>query len=374
LHQELTEINGEYKINTLNKNDFRIFCYSGEKKAVGNVWRTAYFKVNCLKKADCQLFPGADQKEVENAYQSTTESWSVYWYPSSMWQIDSVRLPLFDRSCVGVSAKCSYTARLEVKRFNFWKIGQLTIGLILFFLSPHLSRNTCLHYLTGVSVGLTGSILIVIFFLSKMVPKKTGALGILFGGWALVLYVLQLFWSNIQTMIHTHFNFIVAYFVTIGTLSFVVCYRYGPVENPRTLNLIQWAIQIIALILIFFSSDNQEFSMAIVLISLCTYNFPNKWLLVFKSYCLSRRKFPPKRRLLTEEEYRDQANAETQKAIQELRNYCKSPDCKSWSIVSRLETPVRFAQFVEGKSHLLDQEMLDYETTDCYTNISEDES
>jgi hypothetical protein len=31
----------------------------------------------------------------------------------------------------------------------------------------------------------------------------------------------------------------------------------GPVENPRTLNLIQWTIQLFALTLIFLSSYNQ---------------------------------------------------------------------------------------------------------------------
>ena len=54
-----------------------------------------------------------------------------------------------------------------------------------------------------------------------------------------------------------------------------------------------------------------------------------------------RKKFPTKRKLLTEEEYLQQANEETRKALEELRNYCRSPDCNAWKTISRLDSPSR---------------------------------
>lgn len=48
---------------------------------------------------------------------------------------------------------------------------------------------------------------------------------------------------------------------------------------------------------------------------------------------------PP--RLLTEEEYRIQGEVETRKALEELRNYCRSPDFSAWTAVSRIQSPKR---------------------------------
>ena len=50
----------------------------------------------------------------------------------------------------------------------------------------------------------------------------------------------------------------------------------------------------------------------------------------------------PKRRLLTEEEYQEEAQRETLKALEELRGYCSSPECDSWRVVSRLKDPKRY--------------------------------
>lgn len=54
-------------------------------------------------------------------------------------------------------------------------------------------------------------------------------------------------------------------------------------------------------------------------------------------------RFLPKRkqkpRLLTEDEYVQQSLIETPKALEELRKYCRSPDCDTWKVVNRLRNP-----------------------------------
>lgn len=50
-------------------------------------------------------------------------------------------------------------------------------------------------------------------------------------------------------------------------------------------------------------------------------------------------KSKPKIRLLSEDEYIQQSLIETPKALEELRKYCKSPNCDSWKVVSRLRDP-----------------------------------
>ncbi|NWZ71528.1 NEMP1 protein, partial [Acrocephalus arundinaceus] len=68
---------------------------------------------------------------------------------------------------------------------------------------------------------------------------------------------------------------------------------------------------------------------------------------------------PP--RLLSEEEYRVQGEVETQKALAELRNVCRSPEFSAWSTVSRIQSPKRFADFVGGASHVTPNEVSAHE-------------
>lgn len=58
-------------------------------------------------------------------------------------------------------------------------------------------------------------------------------------------------------------------------------------------------------------------------------------------YYSLRRKKKPILRLLTEEEYVQQALIETPKALEELRKFCSSPDCDTWKFVKRLRDPIK---------------------------------
>ena len=63
---------------------------------------------------------------------------------------------------------------------------------------------------------------------------------------------------------------------------------------------------------------------------------------------LSRfRQFPPKKRFLTEDEYFDQSRLQTRKALDDLRQFSKSPNCNAWRTMSRLKDPLRY-QFIES--------------------------
>ncbi|KFV71822.1 Transmembrane protein 194A, partial [Dryobates pubescens] len=71
----------------------------------------------------------------------------------------------------------------------------------------------------------------------------------------------------------------------------------------------------------------------------------------------SARLGPSPPRLLTEEEYRLQGEVETRRALEELRSDCKSPKISAWSVVSRIQSPKRFAEFVDGASHVTPSEV-----------------
>lgn len=53
--------------------------------------------------------------------------------------------------------------------------------------------------------------------------------------------------------------------------------------------------------------------------------------------------FRPQIRLLSREEYEKQGQEETQKALEELREYCRSPNCDAWKTISRMKSPSRYS-------------------------------
>ena len=64
----------------------------------------------------------------------------------------------------------------------------------------------------------------------------------------------------------------------MGMISFAIVYRYGPVTDPRTLNLIQWLLQGIGLVLVYNSTQIREVSIALIIIVLTVYKFPRAML------------------------------------------------------------------------------------------------
>lgn len=250
---------------------------------------------------------------------------------------------------------------MHVIRVDFWKVVQLILGLSIFIYAGSLSHNSLFYYLSGISIGVFASLLVIVYLASKLIPRRPMMYGVILCGWSLALYLFQILWDNIQVIFITYRTYVFWYILLTGFISFIICYRLGPPENQRSRDLIKWGLQLISLIMIFYSSEFQEASSAIILLALILYYFPNSLLKKLKSYYI--RRFPPKPRLLTNEEYYEQGVRETTKALEELRQYASSPECKQWRIVSKLKDPLRFASFVEGSSHISDEEILEYETS-----------
>lgn len=74
--------------------------------------------------------------------------------------------------------------------------------------------------------------------------KKTGAIAVLVGGSSMVLYLIRSLWENLFSVLRDYQNYVVAYLLISSVISFVICYRFGPVTNPRTIHLLQWGLQV----------------------------------------------------------------------------------------------------------------------------------
>ena len=66
----------------------------------------------------------------------------------------------------------------------------------------------------------------------------------LIGGSSITFWAWRFLWENCQFIVESYSSQIIIYLAVTATISFGVCYYKGPVSNPRTLNLLQWAIQV----------------------------------------------------------------------------------------------------------------------------------
>ncbi|KAG5877296.1 hypothetical protein JTB14_036365 [Gonioctena quinquepunctata] len=249
----------------------------------------------------------------------------------------------FYTNCFGIETSETYSAHIDVIRIDFWKLLLLLFGVLTFLTADKMSRNNIFHYICGITLGMSASILILVYFVSRIFPKKSFMYGILGCGWTVAIYGLQLLWGNLQSILVLYKFYIIWYIIATGLVSFIACYRWGPVVNPRTLNLIS------IMKLLWFKFSYYSFVIIFQLDSNC------------KTYW--RRRSPPKIKLLTEEEYYQQGVEETSKALNELRKYCSSPECNQWKTVRKLKDVKKFASFIEGDSHVTEEEIFDYESS-----------
>ncbi len=141
------------------------------------------------------------------------------------------------------------------------------------------------------AVGVIASVLILLYIFSKFVPKvslsakyseyfafsivgKTSmcaifpqknilGLGIFAGGWAIFGTALYWFLDHLADAVQEYWIYVVIYIVVAAVISFALLYRVGPITNPRTFDLIEWSIQLVGLVMVYFSTQMWQFSVSI---------------------------------------------------------------------------------------------------------------
>nr|XP_055043993.1 nuclear envelope integral membrane protein 1 [Misgurnus anguillicaudatus] len=243
------------------------------------------------------------------------------------------------------------------RHFDIYMFLVFLAGVLLFLYADILSRSQVFYYSAGMSTGMIASLIIIIFVLSRFLPKKMPVYALLMGGWSFALYIIQLVFRNLQLILKEHWLLAIGYATVVGFVSFAVCYRYGPLVEERSINILSWTLQIFGLLLVYAGIQVQAVALAVMLAAFCSKNLEYPFTLTLALYKKLMPRKPEPRRLLTEEEYQRQGEAETQKALDELRKYCSSPEFNTWKTVSRLQSPKRFADFIEGSPHLLSNEV-----------------
>jgi len=344
--------------------EIKTFCYIKRNLSVSAFWASAQLRLY-IETTDYQVYLAPNVSTINQMVQASETAW---FYSQLPWRSKVFKIDPFQDICVGVMTSHNYNIDLSIKSVDYMMLLATVAGIAIYWLSPKLCRNTFFHYTTGISAGIVLSLVILTYLIQKRM--KVNVLGWVGVAYSLSVYFITRTWFNIKEYLtDQYFHWVVGYILLAGILSFMIMYRMGPPENPRTLNLIQWTMQAAGLGVIFMSSYHQPASMLLVILLVTWTGIPDSWKAMARTQY--RKRFnKPKVKLLTEEEYNTQAMVETRKALEELRAYATSPQCSPWKTVSRLVSPKRFAEFIEGSPHVSEEEVMQYSHWD---EVSEDE-
>ncbi|XP_075464478.1 nuclear envelope integral membrane protein 2 [Ascaphus truei] len=272
-----------------------------------------------------------------------------------------------ERDCFNVkttNTSAVYTVGVKKTKFSRSLFVLFFGGVFLFYFAKDISRNGAVYYSAGITLGIFASLVFFLLIVKRFIPKHSTFWLLMSSCCFFTAYAIQFLKENIEWLWNENKHLILGYVLTAGLLSFAVCYRHGPLTSQQSINLLTWALQLIACFLIYFGLAAPEVAYAViaVLISSKGLHYP------FRALCYVCRKMKevfksktPLVKLLTEEEYQEQADTETTTALDDLRTFCKSPDLNSWLTVSRLSSPKRFADFMLGCNHVSPEEVNVYE-------------
>ena len=74
--------------------------------------------------------------------------------------------------------------------------------------------------------------------------KRSGAYAVLVGGSSVVFYLLRSLWENLYSVMRDYNYYVLGYLIISSVISFGLCYRFGPINNPKSVHLLQWALQV----------------------------------------------------------------------------------------------------------------------------------
>jgi len=357
-----------------NVHDTKVFCVHEMQKESLKLWSSGYLEISSNE--SCTIKEGSDPnvlKEDDNSYYlnlgrrfaTRLNNW-VMNISEDQKCYEVIYMPLFQNRCIAVTLETG--AKMKAS-FIFHKVDPKNalvffIGVLIFYLASDISKSELFQYFSGISIGVVGSVLILFIILARFIPKKSTAYLTMFFGSSALIITARWFLHQFVQMMEPYKLYMFIYILVCAFISWAYVYYHGPIKNQRAINLIEFALKLCGLTLMYFGSSFCEGFIAIITtyIVIKTINrfVPTRLVKnIWKKY------FPEKRRLLSKEEYHKEATDYTLKALNELRDYCHSPQCNSWKVLRKLKKPDRFASFVDtGEYHVTEDELAEY---DFYT-------
>uniref|UniRef100_A0A8C2VQ43 Nuclear envelope integral membrane protein 2 n=1 Tax=Chinchilla lanigera TaxID=34839 RepID=A0A8C2VQ43_CHILA len=285
-----------------------------------------------------------------------------FWTPKESNNVMITISPYKETVCFMVKpSKKGFVYAISVNRniVDFKLFLVFVAGIVLYFYAKTLSQSPIFYYSSGTVLGVVMTSVFILLLVKRYIPKYSTFWALMVGCWFASVYGIYQFMEELKWLWYRNGIYIFGYVLVVAFLSFAACYKHGPLE-ARSRTLLKWTLQLLSLVLIYAGVAVPLFAYTVMFVLLCSPSLP--YTLKTLS-CLKRRakqwftsKWPVAKHL-TEDEYREQAEAETARGLEDLRQACRQPNFPTWLAVSRLQDPKKFADFVLGSSHLSPKEV-----------------
>jgi uncharacterized membrane protein (UPF0136 family) len=353
--------------------DVQFFCTLPHMIEVRKAFATASVRIKSNE--SCQIHTDINSTNIEETQKNLNSMFNKIISRLKFFQDSSdgqkcdqeYYVPLYKEYCFAAKLTGELQVEYVFNRVDFRLIAVMMTGFGLILIADKLSKNELFHYLSGVSLGLVASILILVVFLWRYLPKKKWTFMILSSCSGLLGFASHLFLSSFKELGDSVQWLMYMYLLISSVISLAYCYYRGPLEDPRAINLVDLAIKLLGFVCLYCGFAFREYSIANMLSlaviglgwKLTNYNWPSLNIPFLSR--LRHKYFPKPRKFLTEEEYSKEADEYTKRSLEDLKLFCASPECDKWKLVSRITKPDRFAKFVsQNDSHLEEREIAEW--------------
>ncbi|XP_067994017.1 nuclear envelope integral membrane protein 2 [Melanerpes formicivorus] len=343
----------------IQKQGENCFCYVQNRTLrLQYIWSTLQVKVNSTETFRFEpISEKSNCRHAETVLEFAVCAVQIFWKPETSTETSLSIQQYGEDLCFKIKPFRTepYTLTVEREMLDGKLLFLFVAGIFLFHFANSLSRSTKFFYLSGVILGVLALLVFVLLALRRFIPRHSTFWILMSGCWMFSLYLIYCFKENMQWLWSEHRNYLLGYFLAVGIASFAVCYQHGPLTTDLSITLFTWTLQLTAFLLIYCGVTIPHVAYAVIAVSLGSkgLGYP----LGAASHIGRKMKkcFQPKKlefKFLTEEEFREQGEAETIRALEELRSFCRNPHFPSWLAVSKLQSPHRFAAFVLGAPHI----------------------
>ncbi|XP_038171311.1 nuclear envelope integral membrane protein 2 isoform X2 [Arvicola amphibius] len=290
-----------------------------------------------------------------------------FWAPEELKGLIMVFSPYGETVCFSVNPigrVSTYIVSVDRNTVDLRLLLLFVAGIFLFFSAKTLSQSPVFYYSSGTVLGVLMTLVFVLLMAKRHIPKYSTFGALMIGCWFASVYVGFQLTEDLKRLWCGHRLYVLGYFLVVGLCSFAACYWHGPLASEWSRGLLMWTLRSLSLVLLYMGVAVPQF--AYVVMGLLLFSRSLRHPLRALSYLRWKMRpwfstEPPVVKFLTEDEYREQAEAETASALEELRRACCRPDFPSWLAVSRLQAPKKFADFILGASHLSPEEVSTHE-------------
>ncbi|XP_063551472.1 nuclear envelope integral membrane protein 2 isoform X2 [Gorilla gorilla gorilla] len=268
-----------------------------------------------------------------------------FWIPEESNEITIIINPYRETVCFSVEpVKKIFNYMIHVNRniMDFKLFLVFVAGVFLFFYARTLSQSPTFYYSSGTVLGVLMTLVFVLLLVKRFIPKYSTFWALMVGCWFASVYIVCQLMEDLKWLWYENRIYVLGYVLIVGFFSFVVCYKHGPLADDRSRSLLMWMLRLLSLVLVYAGVAVPQFAYAAIILLM------SSWSLHYPLRACSYMRWKMKQwftskelvvKYLTEDEYREQADAETNSALEELRRACRKPDFPSWLVVSRLHTP-----------------------------------